>query len=54
MPGGSPAFRTASDIERLYARLEILFEDVSAWCRGATLREFHAGLRNGEGAHAAH
>ncbi len=42
MPGGSPTFRTASDIERLYAHLETLFEKLSAWCRGATLAEFHA------------
>ncbi len=44
MPGGSPTFRNASDIERLYEHLEILFEDISAWCRGATLRELHARL----------
>jgi hypothetical protein len=42
MPGGSPSFRNASDIERLYERLEILFEDLSTWCRGVTLKEFHA------------
>jgi hypothetical protein len=42
MPGGSPIFRSASDIERLYEDLAILFEDLSTWCRGATLREFHA------------
>ena len=39
MPGGSPSFRNASDIGRLYGHLEILFEDLSTWCRGATLRE---------------
>ena len=42
MPGGSPTFRDASDIERLYEDLEILFEELSAWCRGMTLKEFHA------------
>ena len=42
MPGGSPTFRTAWDIERLYAHLEILFEELSTWCRGMTLKEFHA------------
>jgi hypothetical protein len=42
MPGGSPSFRNASDIERLYEGLEILFEDLSTWCRGVTLKEFHA------------
>ncbi len=44
MPGGSPTFRDAVDIERLYEHLEILFEDLSTWCRGATLKEFHAGF----------
>jgi len=48
MPGGSPTFRNASDIDRLYARLEILFEDLSTWCRGMTLKEFYARSRNGE------
>jgi len=42
MPGGSPTFRSASDIELLYERLEILFEELSTWCRGMTLKEFHA------------
>jgi len=42
MPGGSPTFRNASDIERLYENLEILFEELSTWCRGMTLKEFHA------------
>jgi len=42
MPGGSPTFRSASDIELLYERLEILFEELSTWCRGVTLKEFHA------------
>jgi hypothetical protein len=42
MPGGSPTFRSASDIELLYERLEILFEELSSWCRGMTLKEFHA------------
>lgn len=42
MPDGSPSFRNASDIERLYEHLEILFEDLSTWCCGVTLKEFHA------------
>jgi len=41
MPGGSPTFATASDIERLYEYLQRLFEELSGWCRGMTLREFH-------------
>ena len=42
MPGGSPTFRRASDIERLYEDLEILFEELSTWCSGITLKAFHA------------
>src|SRR6266516_803566 len=42
MPGGSPTFRNAWDIERLYQDLEILFEELSTWCCGMTLKEFHA------------
>ena len=42
MPGGSPTFRNVSDIERLYEHLEVLFEELSTWCRGITLKEFHA------------
>ena len=44
MPGGSPTFRTVAAIERLYADLEVLFEDLSAWCAGLTLREFHTRM----------
>ena len=44
MPGGSPSFRTAEAIEHLYDRLEILFEELSLWCRGMTLKEFHARM----------
>ncbi len=42
MPGGSPSYRDAAAIERLYGELEILFGELAAWCRGATLAEFHA------------
>src|SRR6266850_2826218 len=49
MPGGSPTFRDATDIERLYEDLEILFGEVSAWCRGMTLKEFHASFRESPG-----
>src|SRR5712672_988022 len=45
MPGGSPTFRNASDIEHLYDDLEILFEELSTWCRGMTLKEFDASFR---------
>ena len=44
MPGGSPRFRTATAVERLYTSLEVLFEDLSAWCQGMTLAEFHATM----------
>jgi hypothetical protein len=40
MPGGSPTFRDASAIERLYDTLEILFQDLSTWCKGMTMTEF--------------
>jgi len=46
MPGGSPSFRDAMDIERLYEDLEILFGELSTWCRGMTLKEFHVWFRN--------
>jgi hypothetical protein len=45
MPGGSPNFRSASDIERLYEELQILFENLSTWCRSVTLKEFDARFR---------
>lgn len=47
MPGGSPLLRSVSDIERLYEHLEILFEELSAWCRSVTLKEFHARFAEG-------
>ena len=49
MPGGSPTFRDEWDIERLYDRLEMLFEYLSTWCRGMTLKEFHAWFRESLG-----
>jgi hypothetical protein len=42
MPEGSPTFRDASAIERLYEHLELLFEELSTWCCGITLKEFRA------------
>jgi len=45
MPGGSPSFRSAADIERLYEDIEVLFEELSSWCRGMTLAEFHPWFR---------
>jgi len=47
MPGGSPTFKDASEIERLYEHLEMVFEDLAGWCRGTTLKEFHAWFSNG-------
>jgi hypothetical protein len=41
MPGGSPRFRTAAAVEELYANLEVLFAELSVWCKGMTLAEFH-------------
>ena len=40
MPGGSPDSGSAQDVVRLYACLEMLFEELSTWCRGMTLGEF--------------
>lgn len=40
MPGGSPSFQSTADIDRMYAHLERLFEDLSGWCAGMTLEEF--------------
>jgi hypothetical protein len=40
MPGGSPSFGNEGDIERLYERLEMLFSEISVWCRGMTLVQF--------------
>jgi len=54
MPGGSPAFRDALEIKRLYEHLEMLFEELSGWCRGMTLKEFHARLTNGGNPHDTH
>jgi len=44
MPGGSPSFRNAWHIERLYERLEQLFESLASWTVGTTLEEFHARM----------
>ncbi len=48
MPGGSPAFPDAPGIERLYEHMEMLFEDLSAWCCGMTLKEFHTRKLGGD------
>jgi hypothetical protein len=40
MPGGSPNFQNASDIDRLYEGLEALFGELSGSCRGMTLAQF--------------
>jgi len=49
MPGGSPTFRDATDVERLYEDLEILFGELSSWCRGVTLKEFHTSSTESPG-----
>ena len=45
MPGGSPSFPRSIDIERLYASLRTLFEEISAWCVGMTLKDFLERMR---------
>ena len=49
MPGGSPAFCTPHDIDRMYEYLEILFDELSAWCSGTTLAELDGMLRRAAG-----
>lgn len=45
MPGGSPTFKTNEDIEHLYKDLRSLFDYISTFCEGRTLKEY-AALRN--------
>ncbi len=41
--------RNAEYLPRFQSLCErFLFEDLSAWCRGTTLKEFHARFSNGE------
>jgi hypothetical protein len=47
MPGGSPYFRRADDIERLYDDLKALFAFVRDRFVGATLMEFAAHAATG-------
>ena len=42
MPGGSPTFPAARDIESLYEDMVCLFEQVKPFCLGGTLSEFAA------------
>lgn len=44
MPGGSPRFPRASDIEALYADLSALFEAVRERFQGTTLSEYYEQL----------
>lgn len=44
MPGGSPNFRSAAEIDQLYDGLERAFAEIAEWCHGETLAEFHAGF----------
>lgn len=49
MPGGSPFFPTARDIEILYADLDVLFELAARSCQAATLQEFHQSFLENQG-----
>jgi len=42
MPGGSPTFKTAESIERLYSDVEIIFKNISNDFKGVTLKDFYA------------
>jgi peptidoglycan/xylan/chitin deacetylase (PgdA/CDA1 family) len=44
MPGGSPTFARAEDVEALYRDLEALFTALAGGTRGATLEELHREL----------
>jgi len=41
MPGGSPTFRSAAEIEALYGDLDALFARAGRDCTGVTLSEYH-------------
>jgi hypothetical protein len=45
MPGGSPTFRQAADIESLYKDLEVLFSTVNRSFYGLTLADFYFQFR---------
>ncbi len=53
MPGGSPAFRTEADSERLFSNLSVLFSAVRGRFRGVTLAEFHAEMASRQPAELA-
>ena len=44
MPGGSPTFTTAEDIEELYRDMEKLFSAAARYFSGATLTEYSSRL----------
>jgi len=46
MPGGSPTFPAAADIEQLYKDIGTLFEAAAGWTHGATLSEFYEWFRD--------
>lgn len=48
MPGGSPNFKTAESIERLYRHMEILFMEISKYFRGVGLKEYICMIQNKE------
>lgn len=46
MPGGSPTFRTETEIQRLYDDLVVLFTEIAGGFNGVTLSDFAARFRN--------
>ena len=46
MPGGSPYYPTEESIEKLYVTLEELFNHLSKYYQGVTLKEYYTKLHN--------
>jgi hypothetical protein len=44
MPGGSPSFKTAESIERLYKDLETIFNRIAQGFKGITLKDYYESV----------
>ncbi len=47
MPGGSPTFKTAEDIEKLYDDLGVIFAEVSKYFEGETIDRYADSIKEG-------